>query len=310
MNERSLRLALLVAALLFSLASPAFAGPWTRDRGHGYLNLSSGRIAAAGYYGLDGKRVPIGQFEQHAAQAYAEIGLIDRWLMTTVEWQALRYAQLTEGATYGTGDIRLGFWSGFLTAPVRLTGAVLLGVPIGDPSPLPGPGADQIARETARSLPSGDGEVDVELRLSLGHSFGGKKRWPLEHFLIVEAGYWGRTRSMDHRGNLLAERFCQALTGKVEVGAKLPWTFINRFWFVARMPFVVSEQLWNPGCLDPGTPGLGLGLGNGVSFVAYGFEVAGRIYKGFGAGIGLDGAFLARNVPAGVNLKVGLSYQF
>jgi hypothetical protein len=303
------RFALALAACL-AVCGDAAAGPWLRDRGHGYLNLSYGRIAATGYYGLDGKRAPLGQYEQHAGQLYGELGLIDRWLMATVEWQAFRWAQLMDGATYGTGDLRLGFWSGLVTAPVRLSAAVLLGVPIGDPAPTAPPGSDQLARELARSLPTGDGEFDIELRLSLGYSFGGKRRWPLEHFLIVEGGYWGRTASFDHRGNQLSSRFCQAFTGKVEVGAKLPWTFIERFWFVARMPFVVSEQVWNPGCLDPLTPGLGLGLGNGVSFIAYGFEVAGRIVKGLGAGIGLDSAFYARNVLAGYNLKVGLSYEF
>lgn len=310
MSARGLLAAGLAFAIVAGSAEHANAGPWLRDRGHGYLNLSYGRIAATGYYGLDGKRNPLGNYEQHAAQVYGEFGLIDRWLMTTVEWQAFRWAQLTDGATYGTGDLRLGFWTGLVTAPVRLSAAVLLGVPIGDPLPMAPPGADQIARETARSLPTGDGEADVELRLSLGHSFGRKRLWPLEHFLIVEAGYWGRSSSTDHRGNRLSSRFCQAVTGKVEVGAKLPWRFIDRFWFVLRMPFVVSEQVWNPDCLDPFTPGLGIGLGNGVSYVAYGFEVAARIARGLGAGIGLDGAFWARNVLAGVNLKVGLSYEF
>ena len=52
------------------------------------------------------------------------------------------------------------------------------------------------------------------------------------------------------------------------------------------------------------------GLGNGVTYDAYGFEVAGRIYKGFGANLGLDSAFRARCVAAAVNLKVGIFFEF
>lgn len=299
----------LAAALLPASAS---AGPWTRDQGHGYVNLSYGRIATENFYLLDGRVARIAPFEQHGVQLYGELGLINRWLTASFEGQIFRWAQLTgQGATNGLGDLRIGFWTGLVEKPVRLSAAVLFGIPSGDPFPTAGDGATPEQELIARSLPTGDGEADVEVRLSFGHAFGRVRRWPLEHFLILEAGYWGRTSSRDHRGNLLSARFCQSLTYKAEFGTKLPWKFIDRFWFIFRMPGVVSQQLWDPTCLDSqNSSGVGIGIGNGVTFFAYGFEVLGRIYKGFGANIGMDSAFYARYSLSGANLKVGLSLEF
>lgn len=324
--------ALLCAALTPLASETAHAGPWTRDAGHLYLNLSYSRIAAKRLFLPDGSIGDIAPYQQHAAQIYGEVGLIDRWLTASLEGQFLRYNQLTgQGATFGAGDLRIGFWTGLVTRPLRLTAAIFLGVPSGDPTPGAGATTDGLSdadpeqrlyraylQDVARTLPTGDGETDVELRLSLGYSFGRHRRWPLEHFLIVEAGYWVRTASFDHRGTLLDPDFHDAFTYKVELGTKFPWKFIDRFWFIFHLPGLASFAL----LADPASQGaLGAatarpasscttGLGNGVSYFAYGFDVLGRIYKGLGANIGYDSAFAARCVAAAGQLKVGLSYEF
>lgn len=309
MKLRRSSVAALAGLFLWLLPAVAAAGPWTRDAGRTFLSLSYGRIAASGIFGPDFSIQILGaKYEQHAVQLYGEVGLIDRWLTLTVEQQLLRFSRLVDqGATYGVGDLRLGFWTGLVTKPVRLTAAFLAGVPIGDPSPTAGPGADAEGELIARSLPTGDGEADFELRLSFGYSFGHKRRWPLEHYLVAEAGYWFRTtgHSRDINGNLAFSEFADDFTYKAELGTKFPWRFIDRFWFIGRVAgiesFASSVQAANT-CAS--------GLGNGVTYVAYGFEIAARIYKGFGANFGLDSAFRARCVAAGANLKAGLTVEF
>jgi hypothetical protein len=297
----------LPALALLTAAEPASAGPWTRDRGHAFVSLAYSRIAADRVYGADFSAQALGAtYEQHALQAYAEVGLIDRYLTASFESQLLRYNTLiNQGATYGLGDMRLGFWSGLVTAPVRLSAAFLVGIPSGDPSPFGG--GDDEAALIARSLPTGDGEVDFEPRLSLGYSFGGVRRWPLLHYAVIEAGYWIRTsgRSRDPLGRFFTTDFADAFTYRGELGTKLPFPFVERFWIILRMMGVESFATQLAASFTCAT-----GLGNGVTYNAYGVEIAGRIVRGLGANLGVDGAFRARCVAAAPNLKVGLTYEF
>lgn len=303
------RLCALTALVLTLVPAAASAGPWTRDAGHAFFSLSYGRIASNNIFGADFSVQPLGaRYEQHALQFYGEVGLISRWLTVTVEQQLLRYGRLLgQGDTYGVGDLRMGFWTGLVTNPVRLTAAFIAGVPIGDPSPTAGAGADPDAELIARSLPTGDGEADFELRLSFGYSFGKKRRWPLEHYLVAEAGYWFRTQghSRDLNGAVIYSNFADDFTYKAELGTKFPWRFIERFWFIARLSGIES---FADGVSAQNT--CATGLGNGVTYTAYGFELAGRIYKGLGANIGLDEAIRARCVASGANFKIGLTLQF
>ena len=302
-----LGLGLGLAAALSPL--DADAGPWTRSRGNTYLQLSYSRIAAAHIFSPDFSVQPLGaSYQQHALGAYAEVGLIDRWLTASFEGQLFRYNLLVDqGATYGLGDMRLGFWSGLIEKPLRLSAALLLGVPSGDPAPSAGAGADDEATLIARTLPTGDGEPDVELRLSLGYSFGRARRWPLEHYLVAEAGYWFRTRgrSRDLMDRVVFSDFADAFTYRAELGTKLPFRFLDRFWFIFRMAGVESFASSVDASRTCAT-----GLGHGVTFNAYGFEVAARVYKGLGVSLGIDSAFRARCVAAGVNLKTGVSVEF
>jgi len=306
----ALRPFLSCAALLAALwPASAVAGPWTRDQGKTFISLAYSRIAASRIFGADFSIQELGaRYEQQAVQLYGEVGLIDRWLTASFESQIFRHNQLVnQGATYGVGDIRIGLWSGLVTQPVRLAVAFLAGVPTGDPSPKAGPGADQDAQLIARSLPTGDGEFDFETRLSLGYSFGRVRRWPLEHYFVAEAGYWIRTegRSRDLRGNITISDFADAFTYRGELGTKLPWAFVDRFWFILRVAGVesfASQLQASYTCAS--------GLGNGVTYNAYGFEVAARVYKGLGVNLGFDSAFRARCVAAGANLKVGLTAEF
>jgi len=286
---------LVALALALALApSRAHAGAWTRDQGHFYVGTSYLRIQADQLYAPDFSRVPIVPYQQHLWTFYTEIGLVNRWLTLTTEGTLFRHNAIAEmGRTYGLGDWRVGAWTGLVTKPIRLAFGLTLGIPAGDPRPGAGAAGDPEAQLIARSLPTGDGEWDVEGRLALGYSFGGARRWPVYHYLVVEAGYWLRTAG-----------YADSFVYKLELGTRFPWQVIDRFWFVLRLSGVESFASVEEAAMNA------TGLGNGVTFLAPGFEVAGRIFRGLGASIGLDAALRGRSVAAGVQLKVGISYQW
>jgi hypothetical protein len=320
-----MRVLLLLGVLL--LPATAAAGAWTRDRGHFYANLSYSRISTNKLFSLKGPVETFGStYTQHVLGHYAEVGIVSRWLTATVEWQAYRNSSianadpasgLRRAMVDGIGDLRLGAWSGLVIRPVRFAVGVIAGFPTGDPRPQAG-AADEMACEAAtregrpspscdrvtaaRSLPTGDGEFDLEVRTALGHSFGGWRYWPLQHYVVAEAGLWFRSKGFPHD-----------FTYKAELGIKFPWTFIDRFWFIARLAgieaFVTPEMRTDPNSICQG-PAAFSGLGACVAYTAYGFDVFGRIVRGLGASIGLDSAFRAHLVPAGANLRVSISYEY
>jgi hypothetical protein len=283
------RATLLLLAL--AIAAPAHAGPWVREPGRFFVNTSYARIATQKLFAPDFKVVPIAPYEQHLWTFYGEIG-VTPWLMATVDGTVLRYNELTgQGATLGPGDWRFGFWTPIVRKPLRLAFALTIGAPTGDARPSAGKGASAIAEETARSLPTGDGETDVDLRLSLGYSWGGVRRWPVRQYLVAEAGYWVRTA------------FHDSFVWRLEVGTQFPWRVVDRFWVIWRIHGVESFASNDEAAMNA------TGLGDGVTYVSYGITLFGRIWKGLGASIGADSALRARSVPAAAQLFVGLSYE-
>jgi hypothetical protein len=283
---------LLLALIL--LPAPVFAGAWTRDQGHFYVNTSYLHISATQLYSPNFERVPILPYSQHVWAFYSEVGIINRWLTATVDGTLFRYNGIADsGHTYGLGDFRVGLWTGLVTKPVRLSFGVTVGLPTGDPLPAAPSGSDADAQLVARSLPTGDGEWDIEGRLALGYAFGGKRRWPVTHYLVAEVGYWLRTAG-----------FADSFVYKLELGTKFPYTFIERFWFSLRLSGVESFASNADAAMNA------TGLGNGVTYVATGVEISARIWRGLGASVGLDGALRGRSVAAALQVKAGLSYQW
>lgn len=283
---------LILACLL--MPSVARAGAWTLDRGHFYLNTSYSRIAASSFYGADFNKVSIMPYTQQVWGWYGEVGLMSRWLTATVDGTLYRRNGIArQGFTEGVGDWRLGLWTGLVTRPVRLSLGMIVGIPLGDSAPSAGPNADAEAQQIARALPTGDGEWDVEWRVALGYSFGGVRLWPIVHYLVVETGYWLRTRG-----------FSDSFTYRLELGIRFPWTLIGRFWFILKLNGVESFASASQASQSA------TGLGNGVTYTSPGLEVYARIWRGLGASVGIDSAFRARSVAAGSQLKVALSYQW
>jgi hypothetical protein len=288
------RLRRLTLLLVLGNAAAAWAGPWTRDAGHFYLSTSYLRIAATSFYGPDFSVVPIRPYEQQLVDFYGEVGAVTRWLTFTVDGVAYRRNELVgQGFTQGVGDWRVGVWNGLLVRPFRLAIATTVGIPFGDAHPSAGAGATVAQQQIANSLPTGDGEWNIEWRLSAGYSFGKYRHYPLQHYVIGEVGFWLRTGG-------IADSFVY----RFEIGTQVAYKYVDHLTLILRLNGVESFAS------DAQAAGTQTGLGNGVTFVAIGAELYGRIWRGLGASIAWDDALRARSLPAAGQLKVSLSYQY
>lgn len=286
--------ATLNVLLALGVVTPASANPWTRDAGSFYANVGYSRISADRYYGPDKSGVDLGNtFTQQELSAYAEVGLISQRLMLTVDSTLYRRSHLSsQGYVHGLGDMRLGLWGGLLLSPLRISAGVIVGLPTGDSEPTADDGAAPGANLVARSLPTGDGETDIEGRLAMGHSFGGRGSvWPLQHYVRAEIGYWLHTD------------FADAFTYKAELGIKAPYKVIDRLWVILRFHGVESFAS------DAEAAAGFSGLGDGVTYNAYGLGLVVSVWRGISVGFDFEGAFRARSVPAAPSFKLSLSYE-
>lgn len=291
----------LLLPLLFAWEQTARANAWTRDQGSFYANLSYATISASQFYGPDGTKLPLGHtYAQHVFGFYGEVGVISRWLTLSLDGTLFRWSGLTDlGHTSGLGDLRAGLWSGVLTGPVRLSVGVLVGIPLGDPLPQAGPGADTDARQTANSLPTGDGEVDVELATAAGYTFGGLRSWPLRHYALARLGYWLRTSPREAPFDETGD-FPDAVTWQLELGTGFPWRYVERLSVMVRIyglePFAKPEN------------NAFSGFGGGVAHRSFQLQLGVRLWRELSLSAAVAGAFSARNLPAGAQYMVSLGF--
>lgn len=286
------------AAALLTLAVPSAARAqvtWTRDAGSAYANLKLSLQSGDTFYGADFERRPINDYRQTSLSLYSELGLIDRYLTLSLEGELFRRNELvSQGATEGLGDLRVGLWTGLVVAPFRLSVGARVGLPTGDADP--SAGADAEATAIARTLPTGDGEFDVEPAVSIGTSFGGGADWPVQHYATAGVGYWLRTRGI-----------ADALTYKLELGTKVPVVVLDRVWWIVRATGIESFASAADVASSQGNFG---GLGNGVTFVSLGLEAAVQVWGGLGVSLAWDTAFRARRVIGAAPLRIAVSYEF
>lgn len=313
-------LALLGLAACLALPAPASANPWTRDRGRFYINLNVSHLSATGLYGADfvahalkdvdgdGAAEP---YTQQSLGLYAEVGIVDRWMMATLDATLLRRSSLAQqGSTIGLGDLRLGLWSGVMTLPFNLSVGVLLGIPTGDPVPqadaLPAGASDaarRSARQTANSLPTGDGEFDLELALSAGYSLGGRGSWwPIQHYLVAQVGYWVRTTPREVAFGEASD-LPDAFNWRVETGARLDLPVVDRLLVIFRL--FGSESLARDDQISMNAGGLGA-----ATHASWTLELYGRVWRGLGASFSLGGAWRVAGLPSGSNYRWSLSYEY
>jgi hypothetical protein len=288
--------------LLCLVPTLARAQAWTRDAGAGYVNVTVSGLSGTRLYNPDFTTSELAtRYSQLTVGLYGEVGIIDRWLTLTLSSELLRRNALSEqGATFGLGDAKLGLYSGLVTGPFRLTVGVDVGLPLGDNSPSAGPNADPEAEQIARSLPTGDGELDFEPRVLFGHGFGGGA-WPLQHYVVASVGYAVRT-SATVQG--VRQPFADAFTYQLELGTKLPIFPLDRIWITAKFFGVESFA-------DNEDAAMGaVGLGNGVTFTSLGLGLNAEIYGGLGVLVQVDTAVRARSIIAAIPIRGGLSYNF
>jgi len=273
----------IVACAVLAPESRAWAGPWTREAGHGYIGTAWSRIAATSVFAGDGTTEPIPRYEQNAWGLYGELGLISRWLTATVESTLVRDNDQSDAHTTGIGDWRFGAWSGVVVRPVRLALGATVTVPLGSPTP-----RDVQPGRT----PLGSGEFSLDVRASFGWAWPGGRRWPLRHYFIVEAGYWRR------------QIFADSFVYRAEVGVQLPWRVVERVWLIGRLIGVESFASEAQATADP------TGLNNGFSVVAPGFAGVVRLWRGLAVDAGFETAVRARAVAAGKQVHAGVSYAW
>lgn len=293
----TLRLFALAAIALLASPGQAGANPWTRAGGSSYVNLSYATIGASRYYATGSEKLDAGgSYRQHTVALYGEVGIVDRWLTGVVDLGLFRRNQLAELSVEGIGDLRVGFRSGLLLAPIRLTVGLIAGIPTGNPDGRLG---------DPRWAPLGDGEPDLELTLSAGYAVGGAgTRWPIKHYVIGEAGYWVRTHSRSRSFGGGAP-FGDALNWRFETGLNPSWPIVRRLWLIGR---VYGSESFASDAEVAGELGL-TGLGNGVSHRSYGFEAYLRLWRGLGVSAAMNGAFHARGIAAGAHYRFGLSFE-
>lgn len=286
-----------VAGIAFALcaaASPVLAQSQVRDPGSGYFNLGLQFQSSNRFFSSEGEVREGRTLEQLILSAYAEVGVIERWLMLSLSADLLRRNVLTDqGATTGLGDLRLGAWSEILESRwLRVLGGVQVGLPTGDEDPSAGI-VDETNQLVARTLPTGDGEFDVEPTLLLSGDISATG-YPLRHYWVAGGGYWIRTNG-----------FSDAVSYRAELGTQLALPGWSWLWLTARVRGVQAFEEAEPGTGAGG----GIGLGNGISYTLLGGEAQIRLPLGLGLGLGADGPIAGRGVLDAVAFRSTLSFE-
>jgi len=260
------------AVVLVLAAARVEAGPWAQGAGRVYAKLSYGTLRTTTLATPDGTLQDIPRFTRHDATVSLVYG-IDRRLTLLVAGFAHRRSSLRDfGAESGPGDVQVGLQLQIGTrGPWAFAFRGAVQAPTGDESKGEG------------LLPTGSGAWEGEGALSVGRSFAAGRGWA-----FVELGHQVRGRQLR-----------DGLAYGGQVGYKLH-------------PRVFAA--WNLKGLEPyhRQPGAGsvasaAGLGDGVTYVAYGPTVIVALGRGFGVQVDAEGAFHTRNLARGAAYRIGLS---
>lgn len=265
--------------LILMLAAPAAeSGPWALGRGHLYAKLSYQQLRSTTLAAPDGTRFEIPLFTKEDVGLYVAYGLSDR-VAVLVNAPLVRSSDLQDqpdelSRETGLGDLQLGLQvqlgrKGEWVFAVR----GMIQAPTGDESRAQG------------LLPTGSGVWEGQGWIGAGRSLAGGKLYG-----YAEVGYEGR-------GGGLRDGFVYA----TQVG----WNATSRLVLAANLRGV------EPYSRRPGsrTSGSFVGVGDRVTYAAYGptaiLKLGGRI----SLQLDLDGAFHARNLAEGAVFRVGLSFS-
>lgn len=284
----------LAFALTLLATASVHAQAWIAAPGDGYASVGLQLISGSKTFDATGGITSIEDvYRQTSVTAYAEVGVVERWLMVTAGGEVYRRNTWERHArTEGMGDLRLGAYTGLLQGRMNLSAGLEVGVPTGDGAPMYAIPPDDEAIGQALALPTGDGEVDVTPRLAFGTSLGGE-RWPLGHYVQVTAGARLRTAGLHH-----------GMAWSAELGTSGPASVsLDRLWLVLRL---AGEETFAPS----GTGGGFTGLGDGVAWRSYELALRVELVAGLGVWGRYASAFSARNVIAASPLSAGVDVRW
>ncbi|MDD9935075.1 MAG: hypothetical protein OXT09_15795 [Myxococcales bacterium] len=207
MAARRFTLASAVVALILGLASPALAGPWTRDPGRFYAKLSEGLYLANSFVDASGTLQEGVSYTGLTTALYGELGLIERFHVQLYVPYVLAISTDSDDASFtrgGMGDGILGVQYGLPIEAMPVAVRATLKMPL-------------YARDSSlseRAFPvAGDGQIDSTLWLSAGTSLDAIAGWT-----YLEVGYQLRTEEYIGDDPLSERSYADTIRSTAQLG--------------------------------------------------------------------------------------------
>ena len=274
----SRRLASCLAAVVAASAAPAQAGPWPAGKGHFYSKASYGHLRSTELVAPDGTSFDIPRFTKDEVYLYVAYGVSSRVTLLT-NLPLVRSSDLQDvpdelGRESGFGDLQGGIQAQLGQAGGWILAArAVAQAPTGDVSRAQG------------LLPTGSGIWEGEGVIGAGRSLFEGKGWG-----FLEAGY-------QYRGGGLRDGL--VFGGQVGVSVN------RRFALAANVRGVEPFSHEAPDVAR----GTFSGVGDRVTYIAYGPTVIVGLARGFGLQVDLDLAARARNLAKGPTVRAGVSFS-
>ena len=264
--------------LALAVPGPLFAGPWAKGKGKQYFKLTYQHLGADKLAQPDGTVLPIPHYTQDGVWFYGERGVSDT-VNLILDLPLLRSSDVADEGNElpretGIGDFRGGAqWQFARHGNWVFATKGLLQAPTGDETKGDG------------LLPTGSGVWEGVASLGAGTSLHGGRGWA-----YAEAGY-------QYRGG--------GLRDGVVYEAQLGWSLGSRLQLAANLRGV--EPFSHEAPENPiGSPS---GLGDRVTYTAYGASAYLKVGGGFSLQLDVDSAFNTHNIAEGATFRVGLAFE-
>lgn len=244
------------------------AGPWGRDKGSLYLNLSYEFLSTRKLATPDGVVQAVPRFRLRQTGVYAAYGLTDR-LSVIVDRLGFRTASLAQfDSASGIEDLRVGAqWELSRTGPWIVAARGIVQAPLGDES------------KGLGLLPTGSGAWESDLRASVGWSSSSGRA-----YAYGEMGYQARARGL--RDAFIYEAQCGVVVYR---GV---WVQLN---LRGLEPFATEPS--DAAFTSPS------GLGDGVTYASFGPSVILELGDRWGLQFDYEDAFRSKNLAVGPKFR-------
>jgi hypothetical protein len=270
---------LLVAAELFA------GGPWTRQQGHGFVQLGFSALRAKNIYELDGSKKPINTLGDYTLQLYGEYGITDKLtasLIIPFKRETLDRLIALPGnvelfpgdSKNGIADIDVELKYGIVQSDVVVSAALWAGLPVGD-------------NNQPNGLLTGDGELNVGVKLLAGKSF-----YPAPFYVTADIGY-----------NRRSNNFSDEVLFNAEVG----YAPIEQLYLLLTFAGKKSTKNGTAANASNGSTGL---YTNDQEYLALIPKIYFKFNEHYGVSAGISTAFSGKNVAATLVYNIGVAYEF